>query len=404
MESFGDNNNKMNADTLVKSSPENLVGQQSDEDKLRKELLEAVLDGVEQHYGFMAGKEKGRAVLAAKLADVLDPKLSMLAQSTGSLLDVEDQFTDAEHKQVTILLSDIRGFTAITEMYTAKIVMDLLNRYFACMTQIILRYGGKIDKFMGDSIMVLFGAPSTEKDDVERAIACAVEMQRAMTQFNEQNMLMGLPELFVGIGINSGEVMAGDLGSLAHKEYTVIGDQVNLVSRIEAQSLRGQILLSENTYRLAMEFAEVSEPNRVQVKGKRDAVTLYELISTCKPYPMIVPRREERKSPRVEVKIPVFFQVLEGKNVLPEIHRGDVVDLSYNGMLAVIPFPLPTHTEIRISLSLHLLGDESTEMYARILTLQDHRDGYRASLEFTFVDELGQRAIKQFVDSIVFQA
>jgi adenylate cyclase len=404
MESSDNNNNNSNTDTSIGSDVDDLNNRQSNDKGLKKELLEAILNRVEQHYGFMAGKDKGRAVLASALGGVIDPRLSALTDNERNALSAQDEFTDAEHKQVTILLSDIRGFTAITEMYTAKIVMDLLNRYFSCMTEIILRYGGKIDKFMGDSIMVLFGAPSTEKDDVERAIACAVEMQRAMTQFNEQNMLLGLPELFVGIGINSGEVMAGDLGSLAHKEYTVIGDQVNLVSRIEAQSLRGQILLSENTYRLAVQFTEVSEPNRVQVKGKREAVTLYELISTSKPYPMIVPRREERKSPRVEVKIPVFFQVLEGKNVLPEIHRGDVIDLSYNGMLAVIPFPLPCHTEIRISLSLHLLGDQSTEMYARILTLQDDRDGYRASLEFTFVDELGQRAIKQFVDSIVFQA
>lgn len=371
---------------------------------IKSQLIESILNEVERHYGYMAGKDKGRLSLNSRLEEVVDFHLSSFSTEGTDACMAPEAFSSPERRHVTILLSDIRGFTSITEMYSAKVVMDLLNRYFSCMTKIILRYGGTIDKFMGDSIMVLFGAPKSQIDDVECAIACAVEMQRAMTKFNEQSAMMGLPELFVGIGINSGEVMAGDLGSLDHKEYTVIGDEVNLVSRIEAQSLRGQILLSENTYRLAMGFVDVSDPNQVMVKGKKDPVRLFELISTDKPIAMAVPRREIRKSPRVEVSIPVFFQVLEGKEVLPEIHRGDVVDLSYNGMQAMIPYALRENTDIRISLSLHLLSDESTEMYARVLGVKDGPDGYRTSLEFTFVDNVGQRAIKQFVDSQVFQA
>jgi adenylate cyclase len=105
--------------------------------------------------------------------------------------------THAEQKHITILLSDIRGFTAIAETYSAMLVVDMLNRYFSCMCQIIVNYGGTIDKFMGDSIMVLFGAPAGKPDDVERAIACAVEMQLAMSDINAQNRALDMPELFM---------------------------------------------------------------------------------------------------------------------------------------------------------------------------------------------------------------
>ncbi len=337
-----------------------------------------------------------------------DPASDTLKQELGVILSEAAPNADsltlipAESKHITILLSDIRGFTAITETYSARTVVDMLNRYFTCMSRIIVRYGGTIDKFMGDSIMVLFGAPITHKDDVERAIACAVEMQQAMTEFNRQNAQLGLPEIFVGIGINSGGVMAGTLGSELHSEYTVVGDEVNLVSRIEAQSLRGQILLSESTYRLAESFVKVSTPNKVQVKGKRRSVTLYELLATNLPRPLQVPRRESRNSPRVLVKIPVFFQLLEGKKILPEVHRGEVVDLSYNGMQALVSVPLPPSSEICISMSLHLLGDESTEIYTRIVKVAEEQESYRASMEFTYIKPEGQQAIKQYVDSMVF--
>ena len=111
-------------------------------------------------------------------------------------------------------------------------VMELLNRYFAHMGEVITEYGGTIDKLMGDSMMVLFGAPQAAADDVERAIGCAVAMQRAMSEFNQQNRELDLPDMYMGIGINSGKVMVGSLGSNYHREYTVVGDAVNITSRI----------------------------------------------------------------------------------------------------------------------------------------------------------------------------
>jgi adenylate cyclase len=310
----------------------------------------------------------------------------------------------AESRRVTILLSDIRGFTSLAETFSAMTVVELLNRYFSCMTDVIVQYGGTIDKLMGDSMMVLFGAPFTEIDDVERGIACAIDMQRAMSKFNEQNIALGLPEMYMGIGINTGEVVAGPVGSELHQEYTVIGDEVNLASRIEAQSLRGQILISENTYKLAKSFVLVGEPNKVRVKGKREVVTLYDLQGTTRPRTLTVPRREVRKSPRISIEMPCDFYLLEGKQVSVEPYRGEVVDISYNGLLMVSPIMLEPFSEIKIEVSLQLLGSETTDIYARVLKLDVEERGVVCSLEFTSMDLRGQHTIKNFVDSEIYKS
>lgn len=306
---------------------------------------------------------------------------------------------EPERRAVTILISDIRGFMSITERLDATVVINMLNRHLALMSEAIARYGGTIDKLMGDSIMALFGAPRTQPDHVERALACAVEMQQAMSQFNRQNEALGLPPLYIGIGINSGEVVAGLIGSHLHREYTVIGNEVNLAARIEAQSLRGQVLLGENTHRLARDFILVGAPNRVQLKGKREPVLLYELLGTTRPRSLTVPRRESRRSPRVETRIPCHFQRLEGKRVLEQVHCGEVLDVGYHGLRMLSPVPLAASSEIKMELSLYLWGQRTSPVYARILSAEAQAEGYRCSIEFTDIDSAGEATVKGFVDN-----
>lgn len=323
-----------------------------------------------------------------------------------SKLLVRKGFPESEvrTKQVTVLLSDIRGFSAIANSHAATDVVALLNRYFQRMGDIISEYGGRIDKLMGDSILVVFGLPEQSDSDIERALACAVEMQQAMSELNEYNQSIGMPDLFMGIGINSGEVVVGELGSDHYNEYTVIGDEVNLVSRIESHSLRGQILISERTYKLAEDYTEVSTPNQIEVKGSTNAVNLYELFSTSRPKLLEVPRREERKSPRVNTSMPLVFQLLSGKIVQPEKYQGVVLDLSYNGMMISTEERLPVMSEVKMSLALELFGDKKTDVYARILKSEKHNDRYRSSMEMTNISREGQAAIKQYVDQLILAA
>lgn len=331
-----------------------------------------------------------------------EPKRKEVAQRVSQLLsDAIDRRRPIEHKQVSILLSDLRGFTALTERYSARDVIGLLNRYFSRMCEVILRYGGTIDKFMGDGIMVLFGAPETGRDDLSRAIACATEMQRVMSEVNDVNETLGMPQLFMGIGINTGEVVAANVGSDLHREYTVIGDHVNLASRIEAHSLRGQVLLSEHSYDLAKDYIDVGDVKEVLVKGKREPVKLYELRATHQPGYMEVPVREVRKSPRVTANMPLVFQVVEGKQVLPEFHRGQIADISYSGMRIMLKDPVAANTEIKCTVALSLLSPEVTDIYARILRVTEASESYECCLEFTSIDPYGQKAVQQFVDRAV---
>ncbi len=308
---------------------------------------------------------------------------------------------NAELRNVTILLSDLRGFTAISERYSATVVLGLLNRYLSRMSEIIYSHGGLIDKYMGDGILTLFGVPKEKADDLQRAISCAIEMQCAMDDINHNNQAAGLPKIYMGIGINTGEVATGNVGSDVHSEFTVIGDEVNLASRIEAFTLRGQVLISEKSFRLAKEFIETRDAKDVHVKGKSELVRLHEVTAINRPDRLELPKREIRTSHRIKASLPVRFQLLDGKTVLPEKHDGEVMDISYNGILALVPMELQTFSEIMISLTLSLMGDEISDIYGKILRCKKVKSGYECSIEFTTLDDKAQNAINRFVDHMI---
>ena len=301
---------------------------------------------------------------------------------------------------VTVLLSDLRGFTSMSERHDGPTLLDMLNRYLVRMTEIAVSHGGVIDKFMGDAVMVLFGAPVSHGDDAFRAVHCAVDMQRALLEMNRENRERGLPELNMGIGINTGPVIAGLLGCDLHAEYTVIGDEVNLTSRIEAYSLRGQVLISDSTRRLVQDRVELSEAMPVYVKGKRDQVHLYEVLgipSLEKP----VPRQEVRKSPRVETRMPFEYERVVGKVVEPVKHAGTVLDIGYNGVLAEMAHPVPAHTDLKLHLHVARGGSGDTDVYARVVRIFEREGRPLACIEFTSVPPQGAENIRRFVQMLL---
>lgn len=327
-------------------------------------------------------------------------RLEQILSAAASQIDGVGADEKFSSREVTVLLTDLRGFSAISEAYPAPELLDILNRYLVKMSEIAIAYGGTIDKFMGDSIMVLFGAPTSRSDDVKRAVTCAVAMQVAMAEINQYHKQNGLPELNMGIGINTGTVMAGLLGSDLYAEYTVIGDEVNLASRIEAYSLRGQVLVSESTYNHCREHVTSAEPMDVYVKGKKEPVNLYEILG-IPSLGIEVPRQEIRKSPRVEVNIPFAYHVVEGKIVSSEWQTGTILDISYNGVLAELERDVPSRTEIKLDLNLTMAGTTATDVYARVLRILE-RDGRRlASIEFTSVSVQSIVNIRHFVQVLI---
>jgi adenylate cyclase len=352
----------------------------------RSELIEWVIDSLDRRVGEGLSARQ-RHQLQQALFKSLDTTLC------------EDELPQA--RQVTILLTDLRGFTAVAEQYPPHLVVKMLNHYFTRMCEIVFRHGGFVDKFMGDAVMVVFGLPDYRQDDLQRAIACAVEMQHAMLEVNERMSEQGYPRLYMGVGINTGEVVVGRLGSDLHHEYTIIGDSVNLAFRIEAYSLRGQVLLSEHSRHLAESYIDCGPPNQVELKGKEKPMNLYELLATYRPHYLAVPRVESRRSPRILVDFPISFQTLKEKTVVRTQHQGRAVDLSYNGLHAYLPMQLRTLSDIRITLSTSLMSRHNRYIYAKVLDAKQEEGGWLCRMEFTRIDEEGQAAIKSFIDQAV---
>jgi class 3 adenylate cyclase len=180
-----------------------------------------------------------------------------------------------EKKIVTIFFSDIRGFTPMSEALSAEQVVHILNEYFTAMTTIIFKYEGTLDKFMGDAIMAVFGAPIDQPDHAERAVLAAVDMSEKMKELQAKWRMEGKKEVNIGIGINTGEVVVGNIGSNERMEYTAIGDNVNLTQRLESVAEKGQILISAATYERVKDRVEAVMLDPLKVKGKTDKVLAY---------------------------------------------------------------------------------------------------------------------------------
>jgi adenylate cyclase len=180
-----------------------------------------------------------------------------------------------ERRPITILFSDIRGFTAMAETMGPDAIARLLTEYFSEMVEIIFEHGGTLDKFVGDAIMALWGTPIAHADDPDRALRAAVAMQQGVARLNEQWALAGRPEIGVGIGINYGEVFAGNIGSHRRLEYTVIGDAVNVANRICSEAAPGEILVSEALCQVVKDQAEYEYLPAMALRGRIRSVQVY---------------------------------------------------------------------------------------------------------------------------------
>jgi adenylate cyclase len=178
---------------------------------------------------------------------------------------------------ITVLFADIRGFTRISEHAPPEKIVQLLNRYFSAMTDIIFAHGGTLDKYLGDGLMALFGAPTVTPKDAANAIAAAVAMQRRMLSINDELREEGFPEIGIGIGLHTGEVTVGYIGSERRSEYTAIGDAVNTASRLESNAKGGEILVSEVTAKAAHSRYQLAAREPITVKNREQPVPLFEV-------------------------------------------------------------------------------------------------------------------------------
>ncbi len=274
-----------------------------------------------------------------------------------------------ERKLITLLMTDLRGFTAMSEQHPPEEVIALLNDYFEVMIDIVEKYHGTINEIIGDALFVFFGAPVEMNDHAAQAIACALEMQQAMTQVNEMNQKNNRPSLEMGIGINSGEVVIGNIGSSKRTKYGVVGSDVNLTGRIESYTVGGQVLISESTYKLCHSKLQIKEEIRVQPKGVKHEMSIYDITAIGSPFNLQLESKKHNRT-SLTTPVPVYFRKLDGKHVSNDTFEGQITELDLETAL----FTTDTQLEVLNNLSINL-ADKSLndlDIYAKVTALQQN--------------------------------
>jgi adenylate cyclase len=295
-----------------------------------------------------------------------------------------------------ILVSDLRGFTPLMEEYPPFAVVELLNHYYRVMIAIIDKHGGVVDKFMGDSVMALFDS----KDNPEaprQLLNCVIDMQLAMDGVNAYAKRKGIPGIYMGIGMNYGSVIHCELGSEIYRELTVVGDQVNMASRLATYCLRGQVLMSEGLYKLLENDVVLGHVSEMHFKGKAQSIKVYEVLGQRGTRRVQLPVRDSRKSHRIDTDLPAGYHTIEDKLVSAEAVPAQVIDLSLHGMRIISAQQQEFLDEIRILVP--FLTVENPEVYGKVLACRPHGErGFLINVEFTYLDDDTSKAIRVFVD------
>ena len=295
-------------------------------------------------------------------------------------------------REVTILRADLRSVTGVT--------LEGLNRCFSAMSEIIFRHGGRIDKFSADSLLVLFECEDNASDGACRAVSCAVDMQAEMESLNVLLQAEGEAPVYLGIGVNTARVLSTQLGSDLYAEYGAVGDEVNLASHIESFSLRGQVLVSESTYKRCEGFVKTAEPFDVLVKGKSKLVALREVVS-IPSLGKIVPPQDNRRGPRAAASIPFTYRLIVNGVLVPEPRRGTILDIGYHGVLAEIGNAISAGSRLQLDFELPLVDERFRALQGHAVKVIPRDAAARVGIEFPAMTPQQRGALQRYVQLLV---
>jgi class 3 adenylate cyclase len=262
---------------------------------------------------------------------------------------------------VTIMMTDLRGFTSMCGSMEPEAVVKLLNHYLEAMTRIIARFGGTIDEFIGDAILVVFGAPVPLEHPELRAAACAIEMLNAMPGINAWNQQHGLPAVEMGIGLHSGEVVLGNIGSELRAKYGIVGATINLTSRVESYTVGGQVLMSEATRERCGDTLTVGASQVVSPKGVKGTLTIHEVLAVGAPFDVSLQSAAEALQPPTR-PLTLHYALITNKQVSDDVRVGRVEALSERGLELRVEGPLPVLSDLQLRVT-----ETPGELYGKVL-------------------------------------
>jgi adenylate cyclase len=252
-----------------------------------------------------------------------------------------------ESREVTVLVADLRGFSSLTAECTPTEVLTLLNHYLGAMAETIQEHGGTIDDFFGDGLLAFFGAPVAQPDHAVQAVRCAVVMQLALHRVNRTLRDRGLPLLEMGVGIDTGEVIVGSMGSERRSKYGAIGLPLNLASRIESCTLGGEILITDNVLAAVGDVAEVDQARLLHPKSFEEPLRVHRVVGVRGEASLRIPDVEQSLI-RLPEALPVELALLEGKQVGGRVLRGRVRQLSVAAARIECEEALAEMTDVRL--------------------------------------------------------
>lgn len=296
---------------------------------------------------------------------------------------------------VTVLMSDLRGFSDLSDSRDPEEMVRIINRYLEAMTQVIQRYDGVIDEFIGDAILAVFGIPEEGPDDPIRAVACALAMQQALADLNRQLVADGLPPLEMGIGINTGPVVVGNLGSEARTKYGIVGAVVNIASRIESNTVGGQVMVGEATHARIGSQATVLPPMTVMMKGLKRPLVCYPVTAVGPPYNIRF--SPPLADPLVAIRLPVEMWHLDGKKVVAGPFTGETRQVNLATFVVEVKKPPAPMTDVKLLFTFCEAAHCFSAIYAKVVGDEGEDRGSLVRLHVTYMDQEDRVLLDQWI-------
>jgi class 3 adenylate cyclase len=342
--------------------------------KLNKSLNHALFDQKNANEGLNRANKFIRKTFGRYMSD--DVVSSILDNPDGMQLG-------GESKVVSVMMTDLRGFTSIGERMPPEEVITMLNIYLETMTEIILKYNGTIIEFLGDGILALFGAPLTRDDDAQRAVACVLEMQLAMPTVNAKNQELGFPNVSMGGGLNTGQVVAGNIGSDLRAKYGVVGKTINLTARIESMTVGGQLLISESTLKACNGLLRIDDQWPVTLKGVPDPVTVYSVGGIDGSYQVHLPQPKQIDLKPISDGLTVLITILKGKHTGGDHHAGLITAISSQAVEITTALKVDRLSNLKIQV-FDIDGKSITDqLYGKVVATDIENDCFQ--LHFTSI-------------------